>query len=55
VVECVCNGSNDVLVACASPPPPFCVYACDDCDDGGDARDGVSVCGDVLDVQRLQR
>jgi hypothetical protein len=52
-VECVCNGSSDASVACASPLQLFCVYAYDD--DGGDARDGVSVCGDVLDVQRLQR
>lgn len=28
---------------------------CFACDDGGDARDDVRVCGDVLDVQRLQR
>lgn len=44
MVECVCNGSSDVSVACASPPQPFCVYAYDD---GGDARDDVRVCGDV--------
>ena len=53
MVECVCNGSSDASVACASPLQLFCVYAYDN--DGGDARDGVSVCGDVLDVQRLQR
>lgn len=50
MVECVCNGSSDALVACASPPQPFCVYVyayvCA-YDDGGDARDDVRVCGDV--------
>lgn len=50
MVECVCNGSSDASVACASPPQPFCVYvyvcAYDD-GDGGDARDDVRVCGDV--------
>ncbi len=52
MVECVCNGSSDASVACASPPQPFCVYvyACAYAyayDDGGDARDDVRVCGDV--------
>lgn len=46
MVECVCNGSSDASVACASPPQLFCVYACA-YDDGGDARDDVRVCGDV--------
>ena len=52
MVECVCNGSSDASVACASPLQLFCVYAYDE---GIDARDDVRVCGDVLDVQRLQR
>lgn len=48
MVEGVCNGNSDALVACASPPQSFCVYAyvCA-YDDGGDAHDDVRACGDV--------